>query len=124
MKEERKRVLDMLAEGKISSDEAARLLDSLEEKSGHSEAETTQNNEGRFLKIHVEDPKDNSKVDVRLPLVLVRAASRFASRNAKANVNGADIDLNELFDAIDKGTKGEVIAITGDNGETVVIGIE
>jgi hypothetical protein len=79
--EDRRRILSMLAEGKISTDEAERLLEALEP------AETAAANgpdpeiipphkdRPRFLHILIDDPsKDNTEhVNIRVPLHMVRA---------------------------------------------------
>ncbi len=100
MSEERKRILDLLAEGKITADEADRLLSALsgqgqEEYSSGSDdgAKTTS---PKYLRVVVEpDPageKQHDRVNIRVPLKLIRAGLKLASfipKDAQGKVNDA-----------------------------------
>jgi hypothetical protein len=80
MSEERKKVLEMLAAGKITSDEAEKLLDKLAgnssnalpsaEKPAVSAAQGTA--KPKYLRIVVDQP-GRDQVNVRVPLSLVRS---------------------------------------------------
>jgi len=126
MSENRRRVLDMLAEGKITVDEAERLLSAMGEPtgdSGFSEAGETHQDERKYLRIVVEPNPDagpgakQQRVNVRVPMALIRAGVRLTSlipSNATTKINeelhksGVDFDvnsikpenLNELVDAV------------------------
>ncbi len=93
MSENQKRVLQMLADGKINVAEAQRLLSLVEEKDdGEKESGRTLRNSGalpRYIHIIVE-PKagvphrengrhHHGKVNIRVPLSLIRAGIKFAS---------------------------------------------
>ena len=78
MNEERRQILDMLASGKISADEAERLLDALGRDKTEPAAESARaTGEGRekpkYLRVQV-TPKerDGDTVNIRVPLLLVR----------------------------------------------------
>ena len=108
MADDRKRILDMLAEGKITAEEAARLLDAL----GGATERTTTTVAGvkarpRFMCIHVEggDGEDSGHVDVRIPLALIRAGMKIQHLlpnhakdrvQAKMQAQGIDFDLDQL----------------------------
>jgi hypothetical protein len=76
MNEERKKVLKMLSDGKISADEAERLLDVLGDKTTETSPQTalteTLDNLPRYLFVKV-DSVDGDKVNIRVPLKLVKA---------------------------------------------------
>jgi hypothetical protein len=113
MNEDRKRILDMLAEGKISADEAGLLLDSI--GSSASEAAPgagptsadwpsgpSATGKPRFMYVKVTG-KDT--VDVKVPLALLRAGLKLTSLippQAMAQINesmgdqGMSIDFNNL----------------------------
>ena len=102
MSADRNRILNMLAEGKITADEAARLLDALGSAPGGGAA-TVVKDKPRFMCVHVEDDED--RVDVRLPLALIRAGvkiNRLLPEHArdeiqsKMNAHGVHFDLNDL----------------------------
>lgn len=97
MSEERKRVLAMLAEGKVSVDEAERLLRALEET-----PDAGKKGSPRFLRVVVEG---EARVNVRVPLKLLRSGIRLSSllpKEAKGKVDGAlgdrglDLDLRKM----------------------------
>jgi SHOCT-like protein len=83
MSEERKMILDMLADGKITVDEAERLLQALRNVAGDGPGATsaTPKSSGRpkYLRVLV-NPKDGAegaeRVDVRVPLKLIRAGMK------------------------------------------------
>ena len=120
MQEERKKILEMLEAGKINAEEAARLLEAL----GDAGEAPRTGKKARYLRIYVENPDEETKVNIKLPVGLMRAASRFIPRDAKATINGMDIDLEELLSAIDEETDGEIANITGEDGEVVIIKVE
>ncbi len=106
MSEETKRILDMLSEGRLSVEEAERLLDALRVPealgaagSGAPEEKTGRGPKPRFLRVIVD--REGRKVDVRLPLRLVRAGMRFtalipekARRDIEKQFSGQGIDLD------------------------------
>lgn len=108
MSEETKRILDMLSEGRLSVEEAERLLDALgaAAESGapaDREEKTGRGPKPRFLRIIVD--REGRKVDVRLPLRLVRAGMRFTAlipEKARRDIEkhfskqGVDLDLKKL----------------------------
>jgi len=83
MSVERKKVLEMLAEGKITAQDAERLLEKLEAagrnpdtaKSSSSEPGASQAKAPRFLRIVVDSP-DSDQANIRVPLSFVRAGMK------------------------------------------------
>ena len=114
MNENRKRILEMLAAGQISTDEAERLIAALEKEP--SPAASDRDSEPRpqgwpkYLRVVVEAEEGQSahgpsKVNVRVPFQLLRAGVKLTSiipPQARLKVNealhqqGVDLDLNEL----------------------------
>ncbi|UCE65103.1 MAG: hypothetical protein JSU85_09495 [Candidatus Zixiibacteriota bacterium] len=96
MSEERKQILKMLSEGKIDVSEAERLLDAINETREKTElAETTgEKTTLKYLRVQVE-PKEKGKgerVDIRVPLQLIRAGAKIASflpGEARAKIDGS-----------------------------------
>ena len=79
MSVETKKVLEMLAAGKITSEDAERLLDKLTAAKEPSENNPSENQEGsgptparKYLRILVQDG-DAKDVNVRVPLAFVRS---------------------------------------------------
>jgi hypothetical protein len=111
MNENRRKILEMLATGKISADEADRLLSAMEK--GPADAGAANGPASRpkvkpqFLRVLVEDEghKGPVKVNVRVPMQLLRAGVRLASlipAEARDRVNshlrreGVPFDLNQV----------------------------
>jgi hypothetical protein len=118
MNEERKKVLDMLAEGKISADEAERLIEALENKTAETSPQTalthTLNNLPKYLFVKV-DAVDGDKVNIRVPLKLVKAGIKLQALlpqdaqdkiSAKLSEKGIDLEdfkaenFKEILDAL------------------------
>ncbi len=129
--EERARILRMVAEGKLSAEEAADLLEALE-PAPRNETRTVVRPEspapepgmrGRSLVIHITEGGD-SKVNVRIPLGLARAAGRFIPRQAQEFLDDHGIDLNQLLsEQSSSWTQGPLIEVHDDE-DHVLIAVE
>jgi len=111
MSEERRRILDMLASGKISSEEAERLLDALARASEHpgpaaEPIEGGSRKRPKYLRVQV-TPKNGGRetVNIRVPLLLLRTGIKLSGLmpdKTREKVNdalgrkGIDVDFNEL----------------------------
>jgi hypothetical protein len=113
MSEQKKQVLEMLAEGKINTDEAERLLSALESESGAAvvptQPESGNGGKPRFLHVKVNSgPGGNHKhenVDIKVPLVLLKAGMKLHSiipEGTKGRINehlankGIHLDINKI----------------------------
>ena len=112
MSEDSKRILQMLADGKISVDEAERLLSALGEAKPGVAAEpgsSTVKKNPKYLRVLV-DAEDKhgggpAKVNIRVPMNLLRAGVRLGTlipQEAREHVNeamrehGVNFDINQL----------------------------
>jgi hypothetical protein len=105
MSVERKKVLEMLAEGKINPEEAERLIDRLIHSSEEDRtAVEPGSGEGRpagklkYLRVVV-NSHDNDRVNIRIPLELVRTGIKLTTMlPAEANEKLAEkgVDLSHL----------------------------
>ncbi len=98
MSEARRRVLEMLAAGKVSVAEAERLLDALEPPAAPKER-----GGGRLLRILVKS-EDGDEVRVNLPLSLAKLALEFLPAEHRALLQREGVDLDALL----AGLKGEL----------------
>ena len=112
MTEDRKRILSMLAEGKITADEAERLLDAMGSRNApvaSSAGSSWPNNTGpKYFRVEVNanDSVDGpTKVNVRVPMQLLRAGVRLGALippKARDEVNaalareGVPFDINQI----------------------------
>ena len=98
MNEERKKVLEMLADGKISADEAERLLDALGNKSTEASPQAaltkTLDDLPQYLFVKV-DSDDGDKVNIRVPLKLVKAGIKLKALLPREAQDKINIKLNE-----------------------------
>lgn len=105
--EERLKVLKMVEEGKISPEEAARLLAAVTK--AERKRASTASAEGRWLRVRVTD-MDSGKtaVNVNLPVSLVNVGLRMGARFVP-EMEG--VSMNELDEAIRRGVTGKIIDI-------------
>ena len=130
MKEEIKKVLEMLEEKKITSEEATELLEALKETKEEEEEETTplSTKKKRFLKIRV-TKGEKPQVNVTIPFSLVNWGLNLASKLGKntVNVEGKEIpiDMDELNKAMnDPEFTGKIVDVMEEEkGEHVEIEI-
>lgn len=115
MSEERKKILEMLQQGKITVDEAEKLLAAL------SSPEETESGAAKpackYLRVQVEPSpgsEDQDRVNIRVPLKLIRAGLKWAAfipKHAQSSINKA---LQE------KGIEMDFSAITPQDVEELV----
>jgi Asp-tRNA(Asn)/Glu-tRNA(Gln) amidotransferase B subunit len=108
MNEQRKDILDMLAEGKITAEEAEQLIEALErDQPAASSLDARPKGKAKYLRVVVETLEDGEpgRVNVRVPLQLLRAGVRLAAlippqalgqANAELNKSGVPFDLTQL----------------------------
>ena len=118
MTEERLHILRMVEEGKISAQEAVKLLEALEESKGAAQAGPRRRN--RFLRVRVFDG-EKTKVNVNVPLELARVALRFVPKEAlKAAGSDAPLDPDDIMRMLEEGLEGKIVDIEDDDGKTRV----
>jgi hypothetical protein len=112
MNEERRKILDMLAQGKITVDEADRLMAAVGEVGPGTGATAATDATGRrswkYLRVQVEPgptSESGDRVNIRVPFKLIRAGLKFAAlipNEAQAKVTkafkekGMDVDLARI----------------------------
>ncbi|MEJ2100760.1 MAG: hypothetical protein P8X68_12365 [Desulfobacterales bacterium] len=116
MNAERKKVLEMLADGKISTDDAEQLLETLENRTVEASSATAFAETGlpKYLFVKV-DSTSGDKVNIRVPMKLIQAGIKLKSLlpqdaqdkiNAKLGEKGINLDdfntenLKDLLDAL------------------------
>jgi hypothetical protein len=119
MNDEQDRVLKLLEEKKITAEEAAKLLDAIKGSAGVGKR-------NRFLKVRV-FPKgsDQPKVNVTLPIGLVKWGMNFIPNEAKAKIEEQEIDMKMIMEALEKGITGKIVDVDEDEkGNHVEIWLE
>lgn len=121
MNEERKRILQMLAEGQITAEEAAELIEALDD-APRAVAELRPEGPARLLRIYVHDPEDATEVKVNLPLTLARFALKFIPEEQRAQIAEAGFDLDELLASLKSETpEGRLVELEQADGTRVII---
>lgn len=139
MSEEKLKILQMIQEGKVSAAEGLELLKALDESENApagSSAPAAGRLANRFLRIRV-NGASAKKVNINIPLGLVKAASKFAalgmnyipdSARAEMLQKGVDlskIDLEELVLQIEQGlVDGKLVDIDVDDPKEGPIKVE
>lgn len=99
MKEEKKRIMKMLEDGKINADEAYRLLEAIEKKG---------EKEGKFFRVEVES-EGEKKVNIKIPFVVAtkllkvggKLVTKF-SKEAREKLEEYDIDIEEILKSLEE----------------------
>lgn len=127
--EERARILRMVAEGKLSIEQAAGLLDALEPPARteyprpiQPEAPRPPSMPSRALVIQVSDD-DESRVNLRIPLGLARAAGKFMPRSAQQILKEHGIDIDHFLDDLGPVQDGTLLEVR-DSDTRVFIAVE
>ena len=120
MSEERLQVLRMVQEGKITVEDAARLIDALNLPEGPPPAKRTML--GKTLRIRVEGA-DGSKVNLNIPVALASLAARFIPKGA-LTVDGEEISVDEILQIVREGCEGKIVEIEEADGSRVEITVE
>jgi hypothetical protein len=140
MSEDRSRILDLLAAGKISADEAERLLDALDARKGapaSSESAIKGDPEPliaalpKYLYVKVL-AANGDNVNVKIPIVLVRSGLKLTSLipplamdkiNDTMSEHGMSVDFNnfkpEDIDELIAGLRETEVNVDAKNGDTV-----
>src|SRR5690349_5830265 len=142
LSEERGRILRMVASGEISPPEAEDLLSALEpprqsenrpfSSSGNlsappppaaPQAMMLRRTQARSLVIHITEG-DETKVDVRIPLGLARAASKFIPRKAKEYLEEYDMNVEQLLESLVSAEGTDTLVEIQDGEDHVRIAVE
>lgn len=149
MKEERKRILKMLSEGKIDETQAEELLDALSCNNNDTSdndtsdfevtdknAEKSNNdfeqkyslfkndvvrNHSNMLLIFVSSA-EGENVKIKFPMSFIKLMIK-AAGNDKININGINIDKEALESAIENDLKGRIVDVDSNDGDNVIIEI-
>ena len=143
MSDETRRVLDLLATGKVTVEEAEELLRALKEQPARAEggpkSEVAATARPRFIRIHVHKPgKDGGKdkdVNIRVPMAVLRGGLRLGTMipglqdrvNGRLRERGIDVDLTKMDPAALESIladMGEVNIEVNQSGEQVRITYE
>lgn len=113
---ERRRILDMLAEGRLSAEQAAALLDALDAAGPRpppppgppppprARGGSTPRPPARLIRIRIdvrEPGREPVNVNVSVPLALARFAARFLPADARSELDRQGVDLGRLLSGLE-----------------------
>lgn len=122
--DERMMILRMIEEGKVSADEGARLLTSVDKEAEAPLRRLAVGNKGaKWFRVRVTDTvTGKNKATVSLPLALMDWGLRVGAQFAPEVGN---IDFGELSDLLSEGMEGKIVDVMDEeDGEHVEIFIE
>ena len=110
MKEEKRKILEMLKDGKITLEEAEQLLEKLNvSESSNNVTRIKKPNSKKFLRVRVTE-EDKVKANVNIPIALAEVGLNLIPK-AKLKVDGKQIDMDQILKLIEEGTEGELVNI-------------
>jgi len=128
-RDDRRRILGLLEAGEISADEAAELLEALQDATFPAPPPPPEPRgvaRGLRVSIDASEGSEASTVTFNVPLALAKFAGKFIPREAKARVEAQGVDLTELLGSLEGDfPPGPLLNIeAGDAGEEVTITVE
>lgn len=125
LKDERIKILDLLAKGVISADEAEKLLSSIDRPQSQKFDEqvvvpNAKKAPFRMLKIFV-DSSDGDVVRIQIP---IEFAKLLKTGKFNMNLKDSDIDIDALLEMISAGVMGEIVNVQSADGDNVRIVVE
>lgn len=133
--EDKKRILKMVEEGKISAEEGIKLLDALEvsdnkEEKVHKEVSI---NDEEFLKIEKDRSKgkmiyvrvissDGERVKVNIPVEFLKILGTNIAMGGM-NLEKHNVDINSIISAVENGFEGRLVEVDSNDGDKVIVEI-
>lgn len=123
MKEEVKRILKMVEEGKIDSDKAAELIEALSNSTELQQTPVMVNSD-KMIKIRVfSNTKDT--VNVNIPVKFLKSIGNAVNNVKIPGISDQEgINVKMIMDAIDSGLSGKIVDVKSENGDIVEVSIE
>ena len=122
MNEEIKRILKLVEEGRLTSDQALELISALKEKDAAPE-DQPKSGFNRQLKVIVKS-HDGKNVNIKLPLKFVKGIIK-ATGKLPVHINGDQkIDMDAISEAIENDICGKIVELNSDTGDFVEVVIE
>lgn len=127
---EKMKILEMVEQGQISPEEAAKLLKALDTAETHAPVTTPKRAKTlRMFKVYVLS-HDGDKVNIQIPLEFAKLAmakgngKNIVFNNSKLGNLDIDLDWDMIQDLIEQGATGNLVDIETNDGDIVKISIE
>jgi len=126
MNDEKMQVLRMLQEGKITAEEASKLLSALDEGTPPP-GKAAGDGKNRWFRVRVTDMRTGKrKVNVNVPMGLVEIGARIGARfGERKGADLGEVDLAELMNAVRSGAEGKLVEVDDEeSGEHVEVFVD
>ena|SRR5690554_3088088 len=123
LKEERIKILELLQEGKITPEDAEKLLTALagDEKKAEGFVKKEKKAPFKMLRIFV-DSKDGDRVRVNIPIEFSKLLK--SGKFGNFNFDNVDLDIDQILEMINSGAEGEIVTVDSASGDKVIITVE
>lgn len=119
--EERARILKLLEQGKISAEEADKLLQSIDKKLRATASAEPSRGKGKKLKIIVESKSEGGdNVNISVPLSLAKLVAGFIPKERQKTMESAGVDLGAILGHIEELESMEEDIVNVESGEEKV----
>src|SRR6056297_1876924 len=128
--DERKRILNMLSEGKISVEEAEKLLKAVgkdKNTNNRKQTNTTLSKKSKNIKGKlriVVNTEDGDNVNIAIPLKLASMVKSMIPKEAKKELDNEGIDLNNIINSLNESMDEideDLVQVESANGDKVRI---
>jgi hypothetical protein len=125
MKEEVKRILNLVEEGKIDSDKAADLIEALNSSQQTETKQVTSfGSSDKMLRVRVISGTEDN-VNINVPVNFLKAIGSAVNSIKIPGVSEQEgVDVAMIMNAIDSGLEGKIVDVKSANGDIVEIVIE
>lgn len=121
MKDETISILKMVEEGKITAEEADKLIEALK-------TEPKKKAAGRYFRLMVVNTQEGEKVNLRIPLGIAGFFMRHIPHQARKALHDEGIDIEAFSEGlptfIEEGKLGEILDVETEDGTKVKIWVE
>ena len=120
-------ILKMVEEGKITVDEASKLLQAIEDKNEEfAIVSKKQERTAKWIRIRVIE-ENGTKLNVNLPIALVDIAFKIAKASDSdfnVKLGNIDLDIDSVIKMIQDGAEGKIVDVDTSDGTKVEIVVE
>lgn len=121
-------ILKMVEEGKITVEEASKLLESVESKKEElSIISKADGKKAKWLRIKVLEGSEGTRVNVNVPIALIDVAFKIAKASDSdfdVKLGNLNLDIDDIIKLIQEGAEGKIVDIDTDDGTKVEIVVE
>ena len=120
MNEDIKRILKMVEEGKINSDQATELIDAIKK---NDVVPAEQNAWSKNLRVIVKS-SEGKNVNIKLPLKFIKGILKATGKLPVKIEGGEEIDMQVITDAIENEICGKICEVNTDKGDYIEVLID